>query len=113
MAHTGVVLGQGALDFETAAFQGNTVKSRHASWTGAVHACQARGEKVAALRQLLMHHGPLTLNDCAAILKYPLSSICSLKAAIEDELHVVDFETVAWANGKSTKRARWGVYTRG
>jgi hypothetical protein len=38
---------------------------------------------------------------------YPLSSVCSLKALIADELEEVDHEIMTWGNGKTTKRTRW------
>ena len=85
---------------------GRTIAARHASFTGAVHACHARGEKLVALRQLLTHHGPLTINEVAAITGWPLSSVCSLKSALPDV--VPDgFEVVEWRAGKATKRTRW------
>lgn len=88
---------------------GTTPQARHSSYTGAVHALEARGEKVEALRQLLLHHGPLTLNDCADRLRWPLSSVCSLKAALGDQVVPDGSELVAWGEGKSTRRTRWKV----
>lgn len=88
---------------------GATPAARHASYTGAVHATQARGEKVAALLQLLTNHGPLTLNECADRTGWPLSSICSLKSAIEDQLEPDGFDIQDWGEGRVTKRTRWRV----
>lgn len=120
MANAGVVRGQGALDFERAAFQGNTVKSRHASWTGAVKTLETRTWKRQAYEQLIRNHGPMTDNEAATVLGWPLSSVCSTRNGILElakkrgepaPFEPVDFETVAWGDGKSTKRARWGVRT--
>lgn len=97
---------QAELDFN-APFQGSTRSSKHASWTGSVHATKARGEKVVALRQLLRNHGPMTLNEAAVITGWPLSSICSLKAAITDELEPDGFDVQDWGDGRTTKRTRW------
>lgn len=83
--------------------------SRHASWTGAVFASKARGEKVAALRQLLVNHGPMTMNTAATITGWPLSSICSLKAALGAEVVAVDVELEHWGDGRTTTRTRWGI----
>jgi hypothetical protein len=87
-------------------YQGSRIESLQASFSGAIQALQGRGEKVTALRQLIGNHGPLTLNDCAAITGWPLSSICSLKAAIDDELEADGHEIIQW-DGKTTRRTRW------
>ena len=49
----------GRLDFEGAPFQGRTSASRHASYTGAVHASRTRGEKQRIYAHLLKTRGPL------------------------------------------------------
>lgn len=87
-----------------APFQGKSPQTTHASWTGAVHATEARSANLTMLRQLW--RDPLTLNQVATISGLPLSSVCSLKAALEDELEFVDHEIVQW-QGRSTKRSRW------
>jgi hypothetical protein len=89
--------------------QGSSQLPAHASYTGAVLANKGRGEKVEALRQLLTHHGPLTLNECAVITGWPLSSICSLKSALGDQVVAVDLETQTWDDGRTTRRTRWGI----
>jgi hypothetical protein len=90
-------------------FQGEGPLPTHASYTGAVLARRGRGEKVEALRQLLTHHGPLTLNECSVITGWPLSSICSLKAALGDLVIAVDLETQSWDDGRTTRRTRWAI----
>lgn len=86
--------------------QGSGPLSRHASWTGALKAQETRSANIVALRQLWRQ--PLTINEAAAILRLPVSSICSLKSAIESELEEVDHEIVTWGRGrKATKRTRW------
>lgn len=82
-------------------------KGSHSSWIGAVRATQGRGEKVEALRQLFRNHGPMTLNEAAHLTGWPLSSICSLKSAIEDELEPCGYDLVSWGTGKATKRTQW------
>lgn len=85
---------------------GKTPLSRHASYTGAVHADETRSANIGMLRQLWRE--PLTMQDVAAITKLPLSSVCSLKSAIDDELEAFDVVPVEWGDGrKPTKRTRW------
>jgi len=85
---------------------GKTPMARHASYTGAVHACETRSANLVAMRQLWRE--PRTLNEIATIMGLPVSSVCSLKSAIEDELETVDFEEVNWGPGRRpTKRTRW------
>lgn len=90
---------------------GATSEARHASYTGAVHACETRSANLVALRQLWKE--PRTINDIAAITGLPVSSVCSLKAALARELEFVDYERVEWGDGrKATKRSRWRMARR-
>src|SRR5579862_7035706 len=89
---------------------GRSPAARHASYTGAVHAQETRSANLTALRQLWRE--PRTINEMAAITGLPVSSVCSLKSALEDELEVVDFELVEWGDGRRpTKRTRWQLKT--
>lgn len=101
----------GVLDFEgpPVPFSGRTRETRHASYTGAVHATLARGEKVAALLQLVRNHGPITMQEIAGVTGWPISSVCSLLDAVRDELETDGFERVEWSDGRTTKRTRWRV----
>jgi hypothetical protein len=91
---------------------GRTAPARHSSYTGAVHAAETRSANIVALRQLWRE--PRTINEIAAITGLPLSSVCSLKSAIEDELEFVDFEVIDWGpRRRSTKRARWRLKVDG
>ena len=101
-------MAQPSFDFSRAdlpPINGRTVKARHASYTGAVHALKSRSANLVALRQLWRE--PRTLNEISVLSGLPVSSVCSLKAALEAELEVVDFETVEWSHGRTTKRCRW------
>jgi hypothetical protein len=84
---------------------GRTAQSRHASYTGAMRAQATRSAHITALR--LVWQQPLTINAVADLTGLPVSSVCSLKAALADELEAVDFETVTWGSGRTTKRTRW------
>ncbi len=90
-------------------YQGNTAISREASYSGAVHASETRSANIWKLRQLWRE--ALTINDVAALAHLPVSSVCSLKAAIEDEIEAVDKEMIIWksVDGKkrTTFRTRW------
>ena len=90
----------------TAPFQGSSPASTHASWTGAVSAQRAWSANLTMLRQLWRE--PRTLNEIAAISGLPITSVCSLKASLADELEIVDYETIVWGDGRrNTKRCRW------
>lgn len=93
-------------------WQGQTAISQQASLSGAVHALKSRGEKVEALRQLLTSHGPLTLNEIAAITKWPVSSVCSLKKCLGAVVEADSVETVDWGDGRTTTRTRWIIRRR-
>ena len=101
-------MAQPSFDFSRAELppiNGTTLKARHASYTGAVSALKARSANLVALRQLWRE--PRTINEISAITGLPVSSVCSLKKALEAELEIVDFETVEWSHGRTTKRCRW------
>lgn len=87
---------------------GNTPLTRASSYSGAIHAAETRSANITALRQLWRE--PRTMNEIAVITGLPLSSVCSLKDAIKDELMEVDHELVEWGNGrKPTTRTRWQI----
>lgn len=102
---------QPALDFTADTLppiNGSTPMARHASYTGAVHALESRTANILTLRQLWRE--PLTINEVSTISGLPVSSVCSLKAAIADELEAVDFHIVHWGDGhRDTKRTRWRI----
>lgn len=83
---------------------GTTSQSRHASYTGAVHALETRSANVQALRQLW--RDPHTIQDVAAITGLPISSVCSLKSCLD--LIPAGFEVQDWGpSRRSTKRTLW------
>ncbi len=92
----------------TAPISGRSARSRHASWTGSQYVSRALGERVAAVKQLLQNHGPITDHDIAALVPCSLSSVNSCRACLVRQgyrIIEVDFETVTWDSG-TTKRAR-------
>lgn len=102
---------QPAFDFHweppSAPFQGSCATAIQASKSGAVYATKARSAKIQALLQLWKE--PRTMNEIQAITQWPLSSVCSLKDCIADQLVAVDQETVTWDDGRTTQRTRWSV----
>lgn len=84
-------------------FQGTTPISRHSSFTGAQAARQTRSANLITLRALWDQ--PLTLQDVATLAHLPIASVCSLKAALD--LEAVDWITVTWPDGRTSKRTRW------
>ena len=118
MATAGTIRGQGAFDFESIHFQGKTTKARHAGWIGARKALETRTWKRQAYEQLIRNHGPMTDNEAATVLGWPLSSVCSTRNGILElakhrgepaPFQPIDFEIVRWGEGKTTKRAGWGL----
>ena len=101
-------------------FNGNTPAARHASFTGAVVSAPTRGEKTSAYLQLLKHHGPLTDHQVAAITKWPLSSVNSIRNGIIDAgrlrhelvIEKQGFDQADWGDGKVTRRVQWGLVAR-
>lgn len=97
-------------DLFSAPFQAGS----HASWTGArSQTVEVWTEKQSALLQMLANGSPMTRNELATVLHWPLSSVCSVLDSVRERLEVVDFETVTWGEGrKSTKRERFRVATK-
>jgi hypothetical protein len=91
-------------------YQGRTDTSRRASRSGAVHALKGRGEKVATYLQLLRNHGPMTDQDVAAITRWPLASVNSIRASLGDQ--IVECGDVPSPVRGWVTRTRWGVRTR-
>lgn len=82
----------------------------HSSWTGAQsQSLPIWSEKQSALLQMIDNGQPLTRNQLALFLHWPLSSVCSVLASVRDKLEVVDYETYDWGNGKKTKRERFRI----
>lgn len=90
-------------------FQGATVQSRHASYTGALTAQDRRSENIATLRALWRQ--PRTIQQVAALSGLPVASVCSLKACLRDQLEVVGLEAVSWGpDRRATKRTLWRIW---
>lgn len=89
--------------------QGKTPLTRETSYSGAVHAAETRSVNIWKLRQLWRE--ALTINDVAALAHLPVSSVCSLKAAMQEELEEIDKEMIIWqrldGRKRTTFRARW------
>lgn len=61
--------------------------------------------------QVLANGNPMTRNDLAVVLHWPITSVCSqLDALIRSGVvEAVDFETVTWDQGRTTKRERFAI----
>lgn len=89
---------------------GNTEQAKHASWTGAQAQVECWTEKRSELLQCLAAGGAMSRNELAAVLKWPLSSVCSVLDAVMDHVESNgDFESVTWDSGKTTRRERFRV----
>jgi len=82
----------------------------HSSWTGAqAQTLKLWTEKQSALLQMIDNGQPLTRNQLALFLHWPLSSVCSVLASVRDKLEVVDYESYDWGGGRITKRERFQI----
>ena len=62
-------------------------KASHSSYTGARAVVQTWTERQSELLQVLRNGSPMTRNELAAVMHWPLSSVCSVvNALIEREL---------------------------
>ena len=90
-------------------FRGSRTATRHASWTGARAVVHTWAAKQSAYLQLLEAGGALTDNDAAALLKWPLSSVCSTRNGVIDRLETDGFELKTWDDQRTTRRTRWRI----
>jgi hypothetical protein len=82
----------------------------HSSWTGAqAQTLKLWTEKQSALLQMIDNGQPLTRNQLAVFLHWPLSSVCSILNSVRDKLEVVDYESYDWGGGRITKRERFRI----
>lgn len=96
-------------------FRGNSQMSAHASYTGAQSVVECWTQRQSAYLQLLNQAGALTDQEAAALLKWGLSSVNSVRAACRkrgliaaDGFNEHIFEN---ASGRvcRTRRTRWRV----
>lgn len=90
--------------------QGRSDVSRTASFSGALVARATRKGKTATYLQILRNHGPISDQDVAALTKWSLSSVNSIRGSLADGMVIargVDVQT--WDDGKQTKRTQWGL----
>lgn len=87
---------------------GNSPQARHASYTGALSAFQRWGLKQLAYLEALKTEGPLTDQAAAALLRWPLSSVNSIRNSLGDRI-VPDGFDAQHCGSRQTKRTRWKV----
>lgn len=90
-------------------FRGSNTQTAHASWTGARAVVHTWAAKQSAYLQLLAAGGSLTDNEAAALLRWPLSSVCSTRNAVIERLETDGFDLQDWGEGKTTRRTRWRI----
>lgn len=106
---------QVALDFTAVPFQGSTVASRHAGWTGARAVVECLPARVSAYLQVVRNAGAISDHEAAVVTGLALSSINSIRGWLRKHGHelVTDgFDVhVYFEQGKerTTKRTRWKV----
>jgi hypothetical protein len=101
---------------------GNTVESRHASYTGARAVVEVWSSRQSAYLQLINQAGALSDQEAAALLKWALSSVNSVRGALEDLAEVrgkapmfepdgYDVHVYTDESGveRTTKRTRWRI----
>lgn len=84
---------------------GKTPQSKHASYTGAREAQKGRGAKQATYAQILRNHGPLSDQDVAALTKWPLSSVNSIRDSFGGQITAQGLEPSPFGRAR---RTRWG-----
>jgi hypothetical protein len=84
---------------------GKTPISRHASFTGAREAVHGRGEKQKTYAQILRNHGPMSDQDVAALTRWPLSSVNSIRCSFGDQIVACGLEPSPFGRAK---RTTWG-----
>lgn len=90
---------------EALPFSGNTMAACHASWTGAREGSKNLARKCGVYAQLLTNHGPLSDQDVAAITKWPLSSVNSIRALFGEQVGPKGHEPSPFGRAK---RTLWG-----
>ena len=105
---------QAELDFSALLpFQGSTVQSKHASWTGARAVVACLPARVSAYLQVVRNAGAISDHEAAVILKMQLCSINSIRGwlrkhgqeLVPDGFAV--FRYVEQGNQRQTRRTRW------
>ena len=86
---------------------GRTRASREASRSGARAVVECWTARQSALLQLLTQAGALTDHELAALLHWPLSSVCSIRNSVREQLEPAGFDIMRWVDGHQTKRTRW------
>lgn len=103
---------QADLDFSVP-FQGSTIASKHASWTGARAVVQCLPMRVSAYLQVVRNAGAISDHEAAAVLKMQLCSINSIRGWLRKhgpELVPDGFDIHCYREGgqeRTTKRTRW------
>lgn len=95
-----------------APWQGRTKVAREASASGARSQVPVWSAKKSALLQVLRNGGPMTRNELAAVLRWPITSVCSqLDALLESGAarRTGSVEIVSWSGGRTTKRERFSA----
>lgn len=91
-------------------FSGRTPESRAASMSGSACAANGRERKVGVYLDLLAHSGPLTDQEVAQQMNWPLSSVNSTRSNCGAQVQPQGF-AVAKFSGRVTRRTRWGRRT--
>lgn len=99
--------------FSAPPVNGRTPQSRHASWTGARAVVETWTARQSAYLQLLRQAGSLTDQEAAALLRWGLSSVNSVRNALGDRIvpDGLDVHTFIDASGqeRTTRRTKWRV----
>lgn len=104
-----------AIDFTAIPFQGSTVASKHASWTGAREVVECLPARVSAYLQVVRNAGAISDHEAAVILKCQLCSINSIRGWLRKngpQLEPDGFDVFTYfeqGKERQTKRTRWKV----
>jgi len=94
-------------------FRGNCPEATHAGWTGVEAVRETWTQRQSAYLQLLNQAGALNDFEAAALLKWNVSSVNSVRNALGDQIVSEGFDahTFTDASGieRTTRRTRWRI----
>lgn len=88
---------------------GLTPEAIQASRSGAQKIAHCWTERQSALLQVVRNAGSITRQDLAVVLKWPISSVCSVLDSVKDELVITGLDIKHWPDGTTTRRSRWSI----
>lgn len=99
------------LDF-SAPITGRSPRARHASRSGAAAQVKVWTRKQSALLQVLNQGAAMTRNELAAVLGWPITSVCSVLWSVREQLESAGLDKQVWDDGRTTWREQFTIKRR-